>query len=202
MNLAACSALTVTAENRVWFRAIQPQHWPAALQTAQTARIPSRFSPATNAIPAFPILYLAEDQQVASFEAGALLGSPLPGRPYAPNPRQAWIILNVQVALQAVADLTVIVEQLKLDTTAQELTGDWYGNLQRTAQSSVNLPTGLAPTQLLGQALHRSPGLEGFRAISAKQPTHMNLVVFPDKLRTGSSVVFHDLATGNKHAIT
>jgi hypothetical protein len=34
------------------------------------------------------------------------------------------------------------------------------------------------------------PGLEGFRTISAKIPTHMNLVVFPDKLLHGSSVVF------------
>ena len=97
--------------------------------------------------------------------------------------------------------LTVLAEQLQLATTAQELTGDWYGNLQRTAQSSVSQPTGLAPTQLLGQALHRLPGLEGCRAISAKQPTHMNLVVFPDKLHPGSSIVFHDLGTGNKFAI-
>jgi hypothetical protein len=61
MNLAACAALTTTPENRVWFRAIQPQHWPSALQTAHTARLPSRFSPATSVYPAFPIRYLAED---------------------------------------------------------------------------------------------------------------------------------------------
>ena len=104
MNLAACPALSTTPENRVWFRAIQPQHWPTALQTVHTARIPSRFSPATSANPAFPILYLAEDQQVALFEVGALLGSPLPGKHYVPNPRQAWTVLNVHITLQAVAD--------------------------------------------------------------------------------------------------
>src|SRR5206468_810727 len=142
--------------------------WPTALQTAHTTRIPSRYSPATNAAPAFPVLYLAEDQQVALFEVGALLGSPLPGKPYVPNPRQAWTVLNVQVTLQRVADLTTVPEQLKLLTTAQELTGDWFCYLLRTAHSSVNQPTGLAPTQLLGQALHGIPGLEGFRAISAR----------------------------------
>jgi hypothetical protein len=39
---------------------------------------------------------------------------------YVPNTRQAWIILNVQVTLQAVADLTIVQEQGKLLTTAQE----------------------------------------------------------------------------------
>jgi len=135
------------------------------------------------------------------FEVEALLGSPLPGKQYVPNPRQAWTLLNVQVTLQAVADLSLVTEQTKLLTSAQELTGDWYANLQRTNQSSVSLPNGLAPTQLLGLALHRLPGLEGFRAISAKQPTHMNLAVFPDKLHPGSSIVFHDPATGKKVTI-
>ncbi len=194
MNLARCSKLSTTPENRVWYRAIQPQHWPTALQTSHTSRIPSRYSPATNTNPAFPILYLAEDHQVALFEVEALLGSPLPGRNYVPNPRQAWTILNVQVTLQAVADLTLVPEQLKLLTTAQELTGDWDGYRLRTSHSSVNQPVGLAPTQLLGQALHGTAGLEGFRAISAKIPTHMNLVVFPDKVLPKSSIVFTDQA--------
>jgi hypothetical protein len=201
MNLAGCAALTMTPENRVWYRAISPQHWPTALQTVHTSRIPSRFSPATSAHPAFPILYLAEDHQVALFEVGALLGSALPGKHYVPNPRHAWTILNVQVSLQAVADLTVVPEQLKLLTTAQELTGDWYCYSQRTPHSTVSQPAGLAPTQVLGQALHRLPGLEGFRAVSANLPTHMNLVVFPDKLHPGSSIVFHDAASGEKFTI-
>jgi hypothetical protein len=77
--------------------------------------------------PAFPILYLAEDHLVALFEVGALLGSPYPGGNYVPNPRQSWVILNVQVTLEAVADLTDPAEQYRLGTTAQELTGDWRG---------------------------------------------------------------------------
>src|ERR1700677_2847283 len=38
---------------------------------AHTMRIPSRFSPANNFHPAFPVLYLAEDHQVALCEVGA-----------------------------------------------------------------------------------------------------------------------------------
>lgn len=196
MNPAACALLATTPENRVWFRAIQPQYWATALATNHTTRIPSRFSPATGTNPAFPILYLAEDHHVALFEAGALLGSSQPGGLYVPNPRQAWIILNVQVALQAVADLTDAGEQHQLAMTAQELTGDWRGYQLRTPLTSVGRPTGLAPTQLLGAALHAIPGLEGFRTVSARVTTHMNLVVFPDKLQPGSHVTFTNPATG------
>src|SRR5438445_3993501 len=158
MNLAGCHALATTPENKVWYRAIQPQHWQTALQTVHTSRIPSRYSPASNSNPAFPILYLAEDHQVALFEVEALFGSPLPGRAHFPNPGQAWIILNVQVTLQAVADLTLVSEQLKIFTNAQELTGDWDCYRLRASHCSVNQPVGLAPTQLLGQALHSVPG--------------------------------------------
>jgi hypothetical protein len=202
VNLAACRTLVIRPENRVWYRAIQPQYWPTALATAHTTRIPSRYSPATSATPAFPVLYLAEDHQVALFEVGALLGSPLSGGQYVPNPRQAWLILNVQVTLQAVVDLTDVAEHNKLVTTAQELTGDWRGYFLRHAQTPVRQPTGSAPTQLLGQAIRRVRSrIEGFRTISARVPTHMNLVVFPDRLRRGSSIVFTHPATGQSFTI-
>jgi hypothetical protein len=197
MNLAACRSLLTHPENRVWYRAIQPQYWPTALATAHTTRIPSRYSPATNARPAFPVLYLAKDHQVALFEVGALLGSPLPGGHYVPNPAQAWIIVNVQVTLQAVADLTQVAEQTPLLTTAQELTGDWRGYLIRQAPMSVSQPTGPAPTQLLGQAIHRvRRRIEGFRTVLARVPSHRNLVVFPNRMRRGSSILFTHPATG------
>ena len=201
MNLGACGNLATHPENQVWYRAIQPQHWATALQTAQTSRIPSRFSPASNSNPVFPVLYLADDHQVALFEVGALLGSPYPGGAYAPNPRHTWIVLNVQVTLQSLADLTDVGAQHQLATTAQELTGDWRGYLVRNASMSVSLPTGQAPTQSLGYALHGVAGLEGFRAISAKVPTHRILVVFPNKLAPGSSVTFHDPATGRRSTL-
>ena len=202
MNLAGCALLATRPENQVWFRAIQPQHWASALATAQTTRIPSRYSPASNRTPAFPILYLAENHLVALLEVGALLGSPQPGGQYTPNPRQAWVLLNVQVTLQRVADLTDPGEQHKVATTAQELTGDWRDYSLRGPTMSVTGPTGLAPTQLLGAALHAIPVLEGFRAVSAKVPTHMNLVVFPDKLAAGSGIAFTNPATGQTATIS
>jgi hypothetical protein len=200
MNLAACGSLIARAENRVWFRALQPQHLQTALATGHTRRIPSRFSPATGTKPAFPILYLAENHQVALFEVGAMLGSPLHGV-HVPNPHQAWVILNVQANLQVIVDLTDLGEQQKLLTTAQERTGDWQGYQLRRATTSVSQPTGPAPTQLLGAALYGVAGLEGFLTISARVPTHMGLVVFPDNLQPGSSAVFADPTTNRIHTI-
>jgi hypothetical protein len=113
-----------------------------------------------------------------------------------PNPRQSWLILNVQVTLQAVADLTRVAEHNKIGTTAQELTGDWRCYSLRHANISVSQPTGLAPTQELGQAIYKLKTIEAFRSISARVPTHMNLVVFPKRRRRGSSIVYSDPETG------
>jgi hypothetical protein len=199
MNLAACGSLVRHPENQVWYRAIAPQHWQTALATAHTARSQSRYNAGTGNPSLYPVLYLAENHQVALFEVGALVGTPR--RTFFPNPQNAWIILNVQVTLQQVANLADPGEQNKLQTTAQELTGDWESYSLTLIHTSVTRPSGPAPTQQLGAALHAVPTLEGFRTISAKVPTHMVLVVFPDKLQPGSSVVFSDPATGTTHTI-
>jgi hypothetical protein len=201
MNLGACSSLRTGPETAVWYRAVQTAHWPTALATAHTVRSPSRFSPARSAAPAFPVLYLAENHLVALYEVEALVGSPWPGGVMLSAPLRAWIILNVRVVLQQVADLCDVGEQTKLDTTAQELTGDWRSYMFRSSLTPVAGPTGPAPTQDLGQAHYGVPGLEGFRTPSARWPTHRNLVVFPDKLRRGSSIVYSDPATGQTHTI-
>lgn len=128
---------------------------------------------------------------VALFEVQALLGSPY--GTWVPNPYQAWIILNVDVILHNIADLTRVSQQHLIDTTIQELTGDWRGYQLHTPATSAIQPTGLpAPTQELGEALFFVPDLEGFLTASARVPTRMNLVVFPDQLHPNSSIVYID----------
>lgn len=105
-----------------------------------------------------------------------------------PHPHSTWTILNVSVRLQAVAELTDVATQELLATTAQEITGDWLGYRLRGPGTTVKGPTGLAPTQELGEALFRVPGLEGFRTLSAKAPYQEVLVVFPEKLQAGSRI--------------
>lgn len=193
MNLSACSLLPTTPENSTWFRAIQPAHLPTGLRSS---RARGRFNPG----PLLPIssqfeaLYLAEDPVTALFEVQAMLGSPhRPGGSLA-NPRLTYVQLNVRVLLQAVVDLTdVPTAQIPLQTTAQELTGDWEGYQLRSAFTPVPAPVGIAPTQELGHALFAT-GIEGFRAISARNATARTLIVFPANMRPGSSITFVDPA--------
>jgi hypothetical protein len=111
-------------------------------------------------------------------------------------------VLNVDIQLRAIEDLTQESQQQLLATTAQELTGDLRGCQQRGPATSVRGLVGVAPTQALGAALFAVPDLEGFRTLSAKLPYYSNLVIFPQKLQPGSQVVFADPATGQRHVLT
>ena len=198
MNLAYCYRLPVRREKGVWYRALQLRFLSSAASTAYTKKISSRFNVGKGANPQYRILYLAENQQVALFEVQALFGSPMTPGGIVAQPRSAWAVLNLPVDLQQVADLTAAVQHgpKKLETSAQELTGDWRGYQLRSLATSITGPTGVAPTQELGAALYAVPDLEGFRTYSAKLPDQMVLVVFPDKLQAGSFVEFIDPATG------
>ncbi|HEY4113610.1 MAG TPA: RES family NAD+ phosphorylase [Rhizomicrobium sp.] len=189
MKLAAVSLLPLLAETRTWYRAVDVRFLPSAIATGHTRVIPSRFYDPHSASPQFPTLYLSDSQVVAMFEAQALFGSPTTPGGSVPAPRGAWAILSVSVRLQRIADLSVVASQALLDTSVQELTGDWVGYRQRSSLTNVAAPTGTAPTQALGEALHRDPRLiEGFIAVSAKVPYNQNLIVFPAHLGAGSSV--------------
>jgi hypothetical protein len=104
------------------------------------------------------------------------------------------------VTLSQVADLTDPAAQTQLQTTAQELTGDWDGYQVRGPATPVSLPAGQAPTQELGHALFQA-NVEGFRSISAKVPCNRTLMVFPQRLRPGSSLVFRDQSGNVVHRI-
>lgn len=201
MNLHGCATLPINAESAVWYRAIQPQHYNTALATSQSMKFPSRYNAGPLAQPPFEILYLAEDPLVAFFEVKALYGSPYQG--YAPNPRNSLISLNVTVNLRRISEITHHAQQRSLDTTAQELTGDWYGYQQRRQNiGSIPWSTGLAPTQELGAAMYNLPALEGFRTLSARVPDRKILVVFPQKLLIGSSVEFLNPIMGKSDIIS
>ena len=135
----------------------------------------------------FQILYFAEDHQTALFEFGAMVGSPhIPGRAI-PNPGVPALVLNVQIRLQQVFNLTQVRSaQVPLQTT------DRYQS--RSPMTSVTAPIGLAETQTLGEALFQT-GIEGFRSLSAKIPYARTLMVFPTNLRRGSSIVYTDGGT-------
>jgi RES domain len=204
IEFSGCASLATRPETNTWYRAIQLRHLPTPLKTGHTRWIPSRFNAATQP-PAhqFRVLYLAETSQVALFEVRALLGSPFGYPGVISVPTRSWTSLNVSVNLRRVADLTVSVETDKLQTTIQELTGDWRGYRQRGLLGTVPAAAGVvAPTQELGARLQNvslpdgTPRFEGFITASAALPVHRILVVFPDNVDASSSVRWQDPNTG------
>lgn len=202
MRLGRCRFLSRRPVTGAWFRAIRPQFFSTALAFVHTATIPGRFTGGTIQRPGFPVLYLAEDQIVALFEVSALLGSPLPGQAFAPNPNQPWTVVPADARLSRVVDLTRVSQRRLIETTVQELTGDWRGYALRNPNAPLGPPywTNI-PTQRLGAALYAVKGLEGFLTYSAKVPTRRNLVVFPTKLRKSSFIRFTDPAGGRVFSI-
>jgi hypothetical protein len=96
----------------------------------------------------------------ALFEVDALFGSPLVQGRVVAKPTASWVVINPQIQLSSVADLTQVTgKQIPLATSAQELMGDWRGYRQRNAHTSI--------AALVGP-------------ISTKQHYHLVLGVFPD----------------------
>ena len=190
MNYRACQSLPTLAEAGTWYRAVALPHSKDALSTKHTAESASRYNFGQGAVPQFEILYLAENAQVALFEVEALFGSPLKPGGLVANPTSIhWAILKVEVRLSSIVDLTdVLNAQIPLQTTAQELTGDWMGYSLRSASTRIKNPTGPAPTQQLGAALFKRARCEGFRTLSAKLPYHEVLSVFPQRLKKTSVI--------------
>jgi hypothetical protein len=183
MNLANCANLPTQPERQTWYRAIQVQYLGTPLQTSHKPGTPSRYNEGNRQ---FEILYFADNHQVALYEVEAMLGSPLYGVTL-PNPYFTWTILNVQVQLNEVVDLTNTNNQVTVQTSAQELTGDWRSYQLRSPTMPIPQPTGPAPTQQLGAALYGVAPIEGFLTLSARVPTQRILAVFPQKLAPGGN---------------
>jgi hypothetical protein len=199
VNLAACGRLARGPLSGVWYRALELQFLSRPLDTRHSRNIPSRFSAGKYAVEPFDILYLCQHHVLTLWEVEAMYGSLEAGR-MIPNSRCARAILNVEVQLQEIADLTQESEQKRLKTTVQELTGNWRGYLPRTPVTEQSPPVALAPTQWLGAALY-SAGFEGFLTISAKQPER-NLIVFPKNLKEGSWLKFRNPLTGRTRVLS
>ena len=202
MNARGCYKLAHSGETGNWFRAVNLKYWEptSPLSTAHTKPSRTRFSPG-DTLPAtrqFEILYLAENHNIALLEVGALVSTPTG---FLASPATSWATITITLNLQFVVDLSLVKEQKKLRTNAQELTGDWVGYATRSATTSVKEPTGIAPTQELGSALFHAPEVEAFRTLSAKVPDCKALIVFPDKMKAGSWLRFVDPRSGRVHQV-
>jgi hypothetical protein len=190
MRLSACRRLRLGPLTGTWYRAIRQEHWETRLSARHTITFTGRFSAGSPDDPTYQILYLSQDHQLALFEVRALGGSP--AAPI-PDPQITWTVLPLKATLEAVADLTDPIEQRRIGTSAQELTGRW-DEYQRA---------GLAPTQQLGAALFEIPGLEGFLVPTAVPGiSGRNLVVFPEKLKVRSRIEYHNPNSGRMERLS
>jgi hypothetical protein len=127
------------------------------------------------------------------------LGSAYPGAAFVPNPAGVhWTLLPVQVDLQAVVDFTRLNARSLIDTSVQELTGDWRAYaLRNPHRLRGGIHSSDVPTQMLGRRLVRIRGVEGFLCYSARIATQRNLMIFPRKLLPGSQLGYVDPTTGD-----
>ncbi|CAM3231820.1 RES family NAD+ phosphorylase [Filibacter tadaridae] len=96
------------------------------------------------------------------------------------HPPRVFISLVIQ--LGSVLDLCNESNWDILQTSYQELTGNWKNHLNQTP----------APTQLLGKATYDSQRFEAIQFYTAKGEPKRNIVIFPDLLKKGSFVNVYD----------
>lgn len=200
MKLQRCWSLTRYPVRGTWYRAVQARWASTPLAHAHTATQPGRFNSGSAERPGVEAIYLTDDPRVALIEVREVIGSGLPGQPSTPNPNpRAWTVYPVSVELLSVADLTRD-EQLQLvDTSVQELTGDWLGYYHRPQHRDAPPPYFThVPTQQLAVALYQTGQFEGLVSYSAVDPRHRNLIVFPALFQSSSTLSCTD-GTGVTH---
>jgi RES domain-containing protein len=127
------------------------------------------------------VLYMAEDPITGLSEARMLI-DPSGQMLHRPSTR---LVLALDFRLDTVLDLADPTILDALETSFQELTGDW------TQDEYHNRPV---PTQQLGAACFRNSSFHGIRYPSARNPQRYNFVVFRDRLKKPSYVRVEDPA--------
>lgn len=169
---------TVALPQTDWYRCVPAQfaHTPPRTSTGRT-----RFNPGH-----LRILYFAPNARLARFEARALLGSYF--HTSVPNPGPPYVVVQYRISLGQQARIVDATEfQLPvIDTTVQEMTGDWFSYPRNFPTTVTN-----APTQDLADAIHkRMDKPVGLLAPSARNPFADNLILFEDRV-PASSIGFH-----------
>ena len=161
MRLPGALSPAANVGNVTWYRAApssvaNPRHVPSA-------RAVNRFNDGTTG---YRLLYFAQDPRTALFEVRALLGFVSgPFAPAAPSPR-SWTIFQhrIQLGPKDIIDFGQPANRAAIDTTIQELTGDWEGYHMRPLSAQASLPIGRlrahAPTQELGAWLATHPNAQ------------------------------------------
>lgn len=138
----------------------------------------ARFTPRRT----FETIYLAEDPITAFAEVWLILQHPhAPPSTFRTPP---LVHVTVDGVLASVLDLTEPNVQAALETTPQELTGEW-----RYAQAEGRE----APTQTLGRVCYETRRFDSIRFFSTKNPPNgICIAVFPDRLNPPAYIEVYD----------
>ena len=165
-----------------WYRATLGNRKP--LEFHHTSKATTRFGSADSR---YFVLYFAADPTTALLEVEAVVATHNPPQTHHIRPN-AYTIWPVSVALRNVVDFGDPHCRSVVETSAQELTGDWRARHPVAGiPPTVRSMTSAAPTQQLGAVLEHRLDVEGFLAPSAKAPTISNLVLFPHRVDIDSS---------------
>ena len=160
-----------------WYRATPKGSKP--LEFHHTSKATTRFGSADSR---YFLLYFAPDPTTALLEVEAVVATHNPPRTHNIRPN-AYTVWPVSVALGNVVDFGDPLCRSIVETSTQELTGDWRAQHPVAGSPpAVRSTASEAPTQQLGAALEYDLDVEGFLTPSAKKPTISNLVVFPHRV--------------------
>ncbi len=171
MNTADAHRLPTTSlSSRIWYRAVDPAFASSAPRPSVGV---TRFNDGPSGSPSYRLLYFAPDPVTALYEVEVLLGSIFSFS--VPNPFRGAVVTRHTVPRLNIVDLGVPANRSLVDTTRQELTGDWRAYHRPQAAP--------APTQALARAVHQAkPAAHGILAPSARNPHVNNLIAFYDRV--------------------
>ena len=183
MNPDRVAALAGTRlAKSTWYRATLGPYAP--LEFGHTSLATTRFGAARSR---YFMLYLAADPATALLEVEAVVATHNPPQTHNLQPG-VYTVWPISVALDNVIDFGDPSCRSAVETSAQELTGDWRATRPIAGSPpAVRSRASEAPTQRLGAALERSIQVEGFLTPSAKAPAISNLVVFPHRVHIDAS---------------
>ncbi len=151
-------------------RPIQPL-WPggASLRGA-------RLTPPAVGVPGLPSLYLAQDEMTPLLEVTGVLKPPRSPVALVFEPQ---VLMTVDGSLTDILDVTDPSVQAALETSTQELTGNWALQQADYLAGKGSMP----PTQALGEAAYQVGCIVGLKYRSSKNVANgYGVVVFSDRM--------------------
>ncbi len=180
--ITALAVLPTPPAQGVAYRSVPERFANTPLSTTGSLVVGGRYNSPQSFTQGFGALYLADTRENARREVRILVETAAGLlEVQAATPRTEF---TIEYKLNSVIDLTEENIQTALGTNLQELTGLWL--------VTFNAKGNIAPTQALGVAAYNLQSIEALKVPSALVYPNSNLVVFTDRLSSGSFLRAYD----------